>query len=62
MGSAVVQGYKLGSFKAIAVATDTEASCSPCGMCRQFLREFCEVRWSWRCETAEYETHILIME
>jgi cytidine deaminase len=39
-GTAVVQGHKLGSFKAVAVATDIEDFCSPCGMCRQFLREF----------------------
>lgn len=39
-GTAVVQGHKLGSFKAVAVATDIDDFCSPCGMCRQFLREF----------------------
>jgi cytidine deaminase len=43
MGNAVVQGYKLGSFKAVGVATDMEDFCSPCGMCRQFLREFLEL-------------------
>jgi cytidine deaminase len=40
MGSAVHLGYKSGSFKAVGVATDIEDFCSPCGMCRQFLREF----------------------
>ncbi|PSN63316.1 cytidine deaminase [Corynespora cassiicola Philippines] len=40
MGTAVVQGYRIGSFKAVGVATDMEDYCSPCGMCRQFLREF----------------------
>ncbi|KAF1359516.1 cytidine deaminase [Lizonia empirigonia] len=39
-GTAVVQGHRLGSFKAVAVATDIDDFCSPCGMCRQFLREF----------------------
>ncbi|KAF2648333.1 cytidine deaminase [Lophiostoma macrostomum CBS 122681] len=43
MGSAVIQGYRLGSFKAIGVATDMDDFCSPCGMCRQFLREFLEL-------------------
>jgi cytidine deaminase len=43
MGTAVVQGYKFGSFKAIGVATDMEDFCSPCGMCRQFLREFLDL-------------------
>ena len=28
-------------FKALAVATDTSPPSSPCGMCRQFIREFC---------------------
>ncbi|CAI6332097.1 unnamed protein product [Periconia digitata] len=40
MGTAVVSGHKLGDFKAVAVATDMDEFCSPCGMCRQFLREF----------------------
>ena len=42
MGAAVSLGYRLGSFKAIGVVTDMEDYCSPCGNCRQFLREFCE--------------------
>ncbi|KAF1969931.1 cytidine deaminase [Bimuria novae-zelandiae CBS 107.79] len=40
MGAAVFAGHKLGSFKAVGVATDMTEFCSPCGMCRQFLREF----------------------
>ena len=40
MGKAVVAGHSLGSFKAVGVTTDIEDFCSPCGMCRQFLREF----------------------
>jgi len=43
MGNAAMQGYRIGSFKAIGVATDMDDFCSPCGMCRQFLREFCEL-------------------
>ncbi|KAM0802441.1 cytidine deaminase [Usnea florida] len=39
VGTAVTQGHL--SFKAIAVATDISPPASPCGMCRQFLREFC---------------------
>lgn len=35
---AVSEGYK--KFKAIAVVTDKEEVCSPCGICRQFIREF----------------------
>jgi cytidine deaminase len=33
MGRAVMEGHR--DFKAVAVATDTPAPCSPCGMCRQ---------------------------
>ena len=43
MGTAVHAGHKLGSFKAIGVSTDMDEFCSPCGMCRQFLREFLEL-------------------
>ena len=28
--------------RAIAVSTDISPPASPCGMCRQFIREFCE--------------------
>ena len=31
------------SIRAIAVATDISPPASPCGMCRQFIREFCDV-------------------
>ncbi|KAJ9669270.1 hypothetical protein H2201_000622 [Coniosporium apollinis] len=41
MGSAVFAGHRRGDFRAIAVATDAPEPSSPCGMCRQFLREFC---------------------
>jgi len=41
LGTAIVAGHGYGSFKAIAVATDLDEPCSPCGMCRQFIREFC---------------------
>ncbi|KAJ5860633.1 APOBEC/CMP deaminase zinc-binding [Penicillium soppii] len=37
-GTAVVAGHK--EFKALAVATDISPPASPCGMCRQFIREF----------------------
>ncbi|KAG0152727.1 hypothetical protein PDIDSM_2532 [Penicillium digitatum] len=38
IGTAVVAGHK--NFKALAVATDIKPAASPCGMCRQFIREF----------------------
>ncbi|KAK5020386.1 cytidine deaminase-like protein [Cryomyces antarcticus] len=41
LGTAVVQGHRQGSFRALAVATDVAPASSPCGMCRQFIREFC---------------------
>lgn len=40
MGTAVHLGHRIGSFKAVAVSTDIDDFCSPCGMCRQYLREF----------------------
>ncbi|AEO53420.1 hypothetical protein MYCTH_35909, partial [Thermothelomyces thermophilus ATCC 42464] len=43
-GTAVVAGAAgPGGFKAVAVATDADTPTSPCGMCRQFIREFCEL-------------------
>ncbi|KAH6670696.1 cytidine deaminase-like protein [Halenospora varia] len=41
-GKAVTEGHK--KFKAVAVATDISPPASPCGMCRQFIREFCELQ------------------
>jgi len=45
-GKAVTGGYSKGKegFKAVAVSTDIKPAASPCGMCRQFIREFCELR------------------
>ncbi|KAK7545500.1 cytidine deaminase, partial [Phyllosticta paracitricarpa] len=43
VGTAVVQGYTRGDIRAVGVATDIEGYCSPCGMCRQFLREFLDL-------------------
>ncbi|KAH8674704.1 cytidine deaminase-like protein, partial [Tricladium varicosporioides] len=40
-GKAVTEGHK--KFKALAVATDINPPASPCGMCRQFIREFCKL-------------------
>ncbi|KXT04634.1 hypothetical protein AC578_2097 [Pseudocercospora eumusae] len=41
LGTAV--GAKKGDFRALAVSTDISPPASPCGMCRQFIREFCEL-------------------
>lgn len=40
LGTAVTSMVR--KFRAIGVATDVESPTSPCGMCRQFIREFCE--------------------
>ncbi|KAI8965994.1 cytidine deaminase-like protein [Daldinia sp. FL1419] len=40
-GKAVTEGHR--RIKAVAVATDTTPPASPCGMCRQFMREFCDL-------------------
>jgi homotetrameric cytidine deaminase len=39
ISKAVSEGYT--KIVAIAVATDVDVPASPCGMCRQFIREFC---------------------
>ncbi|KAF3010524.1 hypothetical protein E8E14_010061 [Neopestalotiopsis sp. 37M] len=41
-GKAVTEGHK--TFRAVAVATDIAPPASPCGMCRQFIREFCDLK------------------
>lgn len=33
----------LPTIRALAVATDINPPASPCGMCRQFIREFCDL-------------------
>lgn len=40
LGKAVTGGHT--KFRAIAVATDVTPPAPPCGMCRQFIREFCQ--------------------
>jgi cytidine deaminase len=39
LSRAIVDGHR--RFRAIAVSTDISPPASPCGMCRQFIREFC---------------------
>ncbi|KAK0510913.1 hypothetical protein JMJ35_006465 [Cladonia borealis] len=41
LGKAKTEGYD--KFAALAVATDISPPASPCGMCRQFIREFCDL-------------------
>ncbi|CAI2357959.1 unnamed protein product [Caenorhabditis sp. 36 PRJEB53466] len=38
MVAALTKGHR--KFKLLAIATELEAPCSPCGICRQFLIEF----------------------
>ncbi|KAI0200180.1 cytidine deaminase [Astrocystis sublimbata] len=42
LGKAVTEGHR--NIKAVAVATDISPPASPCGMCRQFIREFCDLQ------------------
>jgi cytidine deaminase len=42
IGWAVAQGYRAGDIVAVAVSTDLDEQASPCGMCRQFINEFCD--------------------
>jgi cytidine deaminase len=39
---AALKSEGITSFRALAVATDISPPASPCGMCRQFIVEFCE--------------------
>ncbi|KAI1737345.1 cytidine deaminase [Xylaria scruposa] len=41
-GKAVTEGHR--NIIAVAVATDVSPPASPCGMCRQFIREFCDLK------------------
>lgn len=51
LGTAVTNhGLRRGDIKAIGVATDLDEPCSPCGMCRQALREFSDVRCMGRVD------------
>ncbi|KAF4124078.1 cytidine deaminase [Geosmithia morbida] len=40
LARALAEGHHVRGFKAIAVSTDISPPASPCGMCRQFIREF----------------------
>ncbi|KAI1176231.1 cytidine deaminase [Nemania sp. FL0916] len=42
MAKAVTEGHR--RVRAVAVATDVAPPASPCGMCRQFMREFCDLK------------------
>ncbi|KAK6336403.1 hypothetical protein TWF696_001962 [Orbilia brochopaga] len=41
LARACLEGQR--KFRAIAVSTDISPPASPCGMCRQFIREFCDL-------------------
>lgn len=51
---AVSEGIK--SFKALAVITDVNQAISPCGMCRQFIREFCPSEMPVLMIPADYDS------
>ncbi|GBE89413.1 cytidine deaminase-like protein [Sparassis latifolia] len=50
---AVSEGTR--SFTALAVVTDVESALSPCGMCRQVLREFCSLNMPIFLVPANYD-------
>ncbi len=37
--NAMMNGYKKADFLTLAIAADTDATCSPCGACRQVISE-----------------------
>ncbi|MGW9984905.1 cytidine deaminase [Staphylococcus cohnii] len=40
--AAIADGYRPGDFESITVTVDAESPSSPCGSCRQVLKELCD--------------------
>ena len=40
--AAISEGYRPGDFESITVTVDSEKPSSPCGTCRQVLKELCD--------------------
>ncbi|WP_252345068.1 cytidine deaminase [Staphylococcus succinus] len=40
--SAISEGYKPGDFESITITVDADKPSSPCGACRQFMKELCD--------------------
>ncbi|MGN5881881.1 MULTISPECIES: cytidine deaminase [Staphylococcus] len=40
--AAISQGYRPGDFESITVTVDAESPSSPCGACRQVIKELCD--------------------
>ncbi|PCH36475.1 cytidine deaminase [Wolfiporia cocos MD-104 SS10] len=55
--TAIVKAVSEGAraFNAIAVVTDVSSTISPCGICRQVLREFCALNMPVLLVPADYE-------
>ncbi|KAI0327063.1 cytidine deaminase [Cubamyces sp. BRFM 1775] len=53
---AVSEGIR--SFTALAVVTDVKSAISPCGMCRQVIREFCAQSMPILLVPADYEQRL----
>ncbi|RPD55032.1 cytidine deaminase [Lentinus tigrinus ALCF2SS1-6] len=53
---AVSEGKR--SFTGLAVVTDVESAISPCGMCRQVIREFCAQAMPILLVPADYEKQL----
>lgn len=49
-------------FRALGVATDVSPPSSPCGMCRQFIREFCDTDMSVYMFDLEGEHVVMTLE
>ncbi|KFY83370.1 hypothetical protein V498_08124 [Pseudogymnoascus sp. VKM F-4517 (FW-2822)] len=55
-------GWKRGVFRALAVTSDAVGVISPCGMCRQFIKEFCEPTMPVYMFDKEGNFHVLTVE
>ncbi|TKA22549.1 hypothetical protein B0A50_08090 [Salinomyces thailandicus] len=63
LGTAVTtHAAKKGEIRALAVATDISPPASPCGMCRQFIREFCELNMPILMYDREGKSTVMTLE
>lgn len=57
--SAVTAGYR--TIRAVAIVTDREGLCTPCGACRQVLAEFADADAVVLVERAPGETQVFLL-
>ena len=53
--SAISNGYKKGDFKAVAIVSDGDRVCAPCGICRQAYSEFVDSKFKFYLSNGKEE-------